>query len=1429
MSQNNLFLDQNQSLTLNKDDEGLQSLVQFFDVVLQHESFQITNGVETSPTADQIKITGQTNNWKNQPAVAELIYTKTDGENKLKQIRLTQDYGQFDLFGLPGVTIERPQAHASVTFPDNQNGLALTLHQVSGLFDLGNSVKIPFKIINPFGSGALTIETDFDQSNAPGLTDLVSLFGTHDDPEQDLSFLPESLRDSKVITLREVALKVDPNADVKLQMIDTTIDFAPGHLWHLVPGISFLALGELWFELEVDSPLEPDYRFPLVRLGGVLQIGEENSQDGRIDLLASWPDWSVSGGLEKGSQIKLSQLLQNLTLPADQLPQNEDALVIDQLRFGAKPRSTPKEFSLYITIEEVWKLKLSQNIDLDLKQVSLGLNYKGQTDQSSENGLTGQFSAKLGISTVDLSLLAAYSGASVGWTFSGQTGAGQQIQLGEMITNDLAPKFGGFRPPAPIAGLVIENLSASFNTASKDFSFSGETLLPISAGSEEQIDFTLKIDLKSQTDGGYSKRFEGVLKLALMEFDVLFDLERQITTAGDSNPAPQPADSQTFLATFQNPTGRAIAIDDLLSALGYSNVTTGLEFTIKTALLAYKKTSAGSATANAIPSAANGKWLFGIDIEAGLNLSAIHIDDLPFVSIPPNQTLKLDFQVLAASMPFTQVEVDTLGSLTSDGLGFPSKQIDSVDLNVTLDFGTGSKQIDLPIGMQTNSGGNGLVPSNQANAGANQSASGVTATSQDGVRWINLQKQLGPLAFERVGVKYADSKVTALLDASFAAGGLTIGLNGLSMSSPLTEFNPTFGLDGLGIDFKNASVEIGGTFLKEENGFAGMAVIKTPALSLSAIGAYAYADGEPSLFIYAVLDYPLGGPAFFYVTGVAAGFGYNRRLLMPGIEQVASFPLVLQATGNSSPPPTDQAGRSNRLQTEIWSLNRYIPIENGQYFMAVGLKFTSFKQIDSFALLVVQFGNKFEIDLLGLSTLKVPGGVGDGAAITPVAEAQLALKAVFIPSEGFLGVRAQLTSNSYILSRACRLTGGFAFYSWFKGEHAGDFVLTLGGYHPNFKVPAHYPQVPRLGFAWRVSDNFYLRGELYFALTANALMAGGRLDALFQTSNIKAWFIAGADFLIAWKPYHYEISVFVSLGLEVTFSFFGTHTIGLSASAGLKLWGPEFGGEAHIKVKVLFFKIPVDITFGSQSKAIPAISFAEFEKSYLPAEPSQMCSVTIQSGLLETVTENGEEIWIVNPKEMAFATNSTIPSDSGKLFGSENSWSNGTVGVQPMGVQTEEITTTHEVVISGLDTTLLKATPIIKKVPSALWGQPETPDHRPFQHVAGHRYIEKPQLNGERFVEDTLAGFEIKLGTPPTAGVTHPISKAALTSEIERLATHSRWQPVDLDDSIGRVAWDAAAASDQLVHNPTRNDILKALGLQQLEVDFGEPLMEGVS
>ena len=402
-------------------------------------------------------------------------------------------------------------------------------------------------------------------------------------------------------------------------------------------------------------------------------------------------------------------------------------------------------------------------------------------------------------------------------------------------------------------------------------------------------------------------------------------------------------------------------------------------------------------------------------------------------------------------------------------------------------------------------------------------------------------------------------------------------------------------------------------------------------------------DRDPSIFVYAVADYPLGGPPFFFVTGFAAGFGYNRALNLPPIDQVLTFPLVAEAVKDGGPKslPASQKEQQETLTGKLQQLEQFLPPSVGEIFIAAGIKFNSFKQIDSFALLAVKFGRRFEIDLLGYSTLTAPAPVPDQKD-APVAQAQLALKASFIPDEGCLEVRAQLTPNSYIFSKDCHLTGGFAFYSWFEPHpHAGDFVLTLGGYHPKFTVPEHYPKVPRLAVNWQVSTELQVKADAYFALTGSALMAGGHLQVTWQHEKLRAWLNAGADFILAWQPYHYDAILYVDIGVSYTFEGFGSHTLTVDLGADLHLWGPEFCGEATVHLSIISFTI----RFGQDTpKELEPIGWETFKAAFLP-KPEQICSISVQQGLIRQMPAEGDQVgrWIVNAKEMVLVINSLVP------------------------------------------------------------------------------------------------------------------------------------------------------------------------------------------
>ncbi|HYR12141.1 MAG TPA: DUF6603 domain-containing protein [Longimicrobium sp.] len=828
--------------------------------------------------------------------------------------------------------------------------------------------------------------------------------------------------------------------------------------------------------------------------------------------------------------------------------------------------------------------------------------------------------------------------------------------------------------PANAAATVAPNKGATAPAAtaeapaaggtSTDVAFTCAGTLPVGGG---EFDFTVDIEVSEQADGGYDRQVQGTLSFAGMTFSAAFGASDEASSFVAAYVAP-PDDPGVGLGEL----ARALAPEDP----GLPPELDSVRLSLRDALFAYhrpKLPDGGPAPA---------KTLVALDAGIDVGLSAL---PLAGAALPPSEKLRLEFQPLFATDDFAADDLAAVGALApSGGPALPDALPRGLTLALTLHLGGTPLRLSLPVGSRrkdklpaapaaagtpadtvattpasTSAGTTAAAPGGTA-AGTVAGAAG-TPPAAGGATESTVQKSAGPVQVQRVYVRYEGGDVWLYLDAALRAGKLTLALDGLGVGIPLASLGagplrPKFALRGVGISYASDDVEIGGFLLHlppEAAGaadeYAGLAVIRTPRLNLSAIGSYAEVDGQRSLFLYAVLNQPIGGPAFFFVTGLAAAFGYNRALRMPALEEVARFPLVAEAVRGGPPPPASGPGQREFLMERITALRDYVPVQPGEHFFALGVRFTSFRQVDSFALLVVRVREQVEVDVLGLSTAVIPSPDPAGKAVPPLAEVQIALRATFRPAEGFLGVQGQLTPASYLFSRDCRLTGGFAFYSWFSGEHAGDFVLTLGGYHPAYRRPAHYPQVPRLAINWQVTPQLSIKGEAYFALTAGALMAGGRLQATWRSGPLTAWFTVGADFLLAWKPYHYEARAYVNVGVSYTFTLFGTHHVTAEIGADLRLWGPPFSGVAHVTLAIVSFTIQ----FGAPARRPVPLEWKQFRASFLPAGSGAVCGVSAAGGLVRAVpgTAAAGEVWIVNPKDLVLVTNSVIPATRAEVGG----------------------------------------------------------------------------------------------------------------------------------------------------------------------------------
>jgi hypothetical protein len=1009
-----------------------------------------------------------------------------------------------------------------------------------------------------------------------------------------------------------------------------------------------------------------------------------------------------------------------------------------------------------------WKMYGAGLEEFSIPGVDFSLGETRLEMEEEEGKVSGSIETLFEIAGVDLTMKAAYNEG--GLEFSGSTGPGQAIHI-DLLIEDLVTAFKtDAEVPAIISDLTFSDLAVSFSTKTKDFSFSGKSRLTIDG---QEVDIIATIDIKHQQDDYFTKHFGGHITIGERQFDLSLDKD---------------PDSSSFLAAYHKEPGEKTSIKHLISGMSSTVadvVPEGLDITLNSALFVYRSENDES------------KYLFGIDMGNGIDLS-----NLPMVGskFPPGQAVKLNCQVLYSSKPFEEDQLTALNLLLPEGVGkLPEKNGEEgglkkgIDLAANMQLGAEYIHFSLPLEIKKQGDASQKKPIDITPGAAEEKH----PKARDG-KWFEVQKAFGPVHFERVGINYADQKLWVLLDVSLTAAGLTLSLEGLSVSSPLTKFDPDFDLQGIGLDYKggDGAMEIGGVFSRikstkkgESDRYDGLVVFKTEALSISAIGSYAKVNGHPSLFVYLALDYPLGGPPFFFVKGLAGGFGYNRALKIPPVEELAAFPFIAAARKPTrSNPSKDVSSMSDvkaGLDEQLEQLDEYVYPEIGEQWLAIGVHFSSFEIVDGFVLLTVAFGHRFEINLLGTGSYAYPPGSSDTG--TPLTFIDVVLKASYLPDEGTLEAKALLTSKSFLYDPKCHLTGGMAFKTWFKDTKDGgkkdDFVLTIGGYHPKFKVPAHYPTVPRLGFNWQYSSELSVKGGMYFAMNGQVLMAGGFLNAVYESGALRAWFKASADFLIRFKPFHYDAGISVEIGASVTIHFFGTHHLTVTLGADLHIWGPDFAGRARLHIWIASFSI----SFGAGKNAPKPITWSEFITSFLP-QPSEelkpkdtqdypgIVSLGVQDGLIKTkklskkdleeldiYEDIDTDISVVNPKELSIVTNSIIPITNQAEYVLVNHTASPhatvrpsikdselpqtVIGIAPM--KQEKITAKHTVNINRYGEELSSQRvneefdfiPIMKDVPAGLWGK-------------WHDNPNDALANKGAMIANTLAGLEIRARLP---------------------------------------------------------------------------------
>ncbi len=154
-----------------------------------------------------------------------------------------------------------------------------------------------------------------------------------------------------------------------------------------------------------------------------------------------------------------------------------------------------------------------------------------------------------------------------------------------------------------------------------------------------------------------------------------------------------------------------------------------------------------------------------------------------------------------------------------------------------------------------------------------------------------------------------------------------------------------------------------------------------------------------------------------------------------------------------------------------------------------------------------------------------------------------------------------------------------------------EFLLAVGGYHPQFTPPAGFPTLQRMTINMTSGSVAKLRLATYLAVSANTVQFGATLDAFIGVSGFGLTGHLGFDALLQLEPLHFDADIsgqmaltaggddLMSVGLEATLSGpapwhiagdFKVHIVFFDVQKHFsESWGDDAGAPQIVPVEVL--------------------------------------------------------------------------------------------------------------------------------------------------------------------------------------------------------------------------------------------------------------------
>jgi hypothetical protein len=516
------------------------------------------------------------------------------------------------------------------------------------------------------------------------------------------------------------------------------------------------------------------------------------------------------------------------------------------------------------------------------------------------------------------------------------------------------------------------------------------------------------------------------------------------------------------------------------------------------------------------------------------------------------------------SMGVTKVDVVIL---PGDGDGFLSSILPQNGLRANFDLGlswsntsgfafSGSAGLDatLPVGLSI--GGSVTIPS--IHLGLQVSDAALLAEISAGVG-----VSIGPIqaVIDRVGINTA-------LNFPSTGGNLGVADLGFSFKSP----------SGVGLSIDAAGIS-GGGFLDFDGSahqYSGVLQLKFNDLTLQAFGLITtQVAGNSGYSLLALIDAdfpPVQLGWGFTLNGVGGLMAANRTA------NVDALRSSLKANKISSVLfPTNAITSAPQVLAQLDAL---FPTAEGRFlFGPMALIGWGTPTILTAALaLILELPEPIRIILIARLTAALPSQSNALVRINMDALGVLDL------SQDSLALDATLFDSKFV---GFTLSGDMSLRANWSGNR--EFLLAIGGFHPQFTPPPGFPTMQRITIDMPSGAITKMRLAAYLAITSNSLQFGANLDVFLGVAGFGLSGHLGFDALLQIDPFHFAADI--SGRVALTAGGDDLMSVGLDAS----LSGPApWHISGSFKIHIIFFDVHKSFSFTWGNNApvlqIPAVN-----------------------------------------------------------------------------------------------------------------------------------------------------------------------------------------------------------------------------------------------